>query len=188
MKGIVFTELLDLVRDKFGIATVEKIIQASDLPSGGAYTAVGTYDYTEILSLVTELSKETSIEAPELVKAFGEYLFGRLAVTYPGLFEGIHTTQELLSHVDDYIHVEVHKLYPHAELPSVVARPLENERLEVTYTSTKPFADLAEGLIRGCAAHFEEEIELEREDLSTPPGTSARFVVHTKIGAETCVN
>ena len=44
MKGMVFTELLDMVEDKFGIDMVDSIIEDADLPvSKGVYTAVGTY-------------------------------------------------------------------------------------------------------------------------------------------------
>jgi len=42
MKGIVFTEFLDLVEEKFGMEMVDKIITQSELESEGAYTAVGT--------------------------------------------------------------------------------------------------------------------------------------------------
>ena len=42
MKGIVFTEFLEMVEAQFGLDTVDAIIENSDLPSRGAYTAVGT--------------------------------------------------------------------------------------------------------------------------------------------------
>jgi hypothetical protein len=43
--------------------------------------------------------------------------------------------------------------------------------------SNRPFAELAEGLIRGCARHFQESLEIRREDLSTPSGVVTRFTV-----------
>ena len=184
MKGFVFTELLDMVKDVFGMQQVDHIIQCSDLPSQGAYTAVGTYNYQEMLQLVSQLSESTSIEQSELVKSFGEYLFGRLAVSYPHLFKQLHSMQDVLLRVDDFIHVEVHKLYPPAELPRVLAQVRDEHCLEVNYTSTRPFADLAEGLIRGCAKHFQEEVTIDREDLSDPPGCEARFVIYTEQRVE----
>ena len=44
--------------------------------------------------------------------------------------------------------------------------------------SPRGLADLAEGLIRGCAAHYREPIELEREDLSAGRGQNVRFYIH----------
>ena len=42
MKGIVFSEFLDLVEVKFGLEMVDKIIDQSNLESKGVYTSVGT--------------------------------------------------------------------------------------------------------------------------------------------------
>ena len=89
MKGVVFTELLELVEEKFGDEIADQIIEESDLPSGGAYTAVGTYDHQEIFQLVTQLSAKTNAPVPTLVKAFGQHLFGRFYAGYPQFFEGI---------------------------------------------------------------------------------------------------
>ena len=41
MKGIIFTEFIEMVEDKFGFEVADNIITNSNLPSGGAYTAVG---------------------------------------------------------------------------------------------------------------------------------------------------
>ena len=51
MKGIVFTEFLELVEDKFGLETVDEIIQKSDLESNGIYTSIGTYKFSEMLNI-----------------------------------------------------------------------------------------------------------------------------------------
>lgn len=47
MKGIIFTEFLEMVEDRFSPEIADRIIEASDLPSRGVYTAVGTYDHTD---------------------------------------------------------------------------------------------------------------------------------------------
>ena len=41
MKGIIFTEFLDLVEEKFGLAMVDKIIKQSQLESKGIYKSIG---------------------------------------------------------------------------------------------------------------------------------------------------
>ena len=53
MKGIVFTEFLELVEDKFGLEMVDNIITSSTLESEGVYTAVGTYSFSEMLTIIT---------------------------------------------------------------------------------------------------------------------------------------
>jgi Haem-NO-binding len=175
MKGIVFTEFLEMVEARFSPSVADHIIAAADLPSRGAYTAVGTYDHSELIHLVTHLSTETGIAGPDLVRTFGTHLFGRFTTSYPHLFDGIGSVFSFLERLDDYIHVEVRKLYPDAELPQFAFAIEDPHSLTLTYRSTRPFADFAEGLLIGCIAHFGEPIDLYREDLAGEPGTAARF-------------
>ena len=177
MKGVVFTEFLEMVESKFSADMADQILDESELPSGGVYTTVGTYDHDEMVSLVEALGKHTGLSTPELLRAFGEYLFGRFESGYPAFFESTNSALEFLSKVDDYIHVEVRKLYPDAELPSFECHSPRSGRLEMTYKSSRPFAALAEGLISGCIAHYGQPVDMKIEDLSNGEGTSARFIL-----------
>ena len=67
MKGIVFTEFLDMVEKEFGYEVVDHIIEQSDLESRGIYTAVGTYHHSEIVQLLTRLSMKTETDAQVLL-------------------------------------------------------------------------------------------------------------------------
>ena len=91
--------------------------------------------------------------------------------------EGVVSSFRFLANIEDYIHVEVRKLYPEAELPTFKCDVSQPGCLRLTYQSTRPFAPLAEGLIRGCLAHFGEEADIQIEDLSAGAGTAAQFVV-----------
>ena len=82
MKGIIFTAFLDLVEEKFGMEMLEDVISSANLPNEGAYTAVGTYDHDELITMVVILSEKSAIAVEDLVKAFGQYLFGVLSETY----------------------------------------------------------------------------------------------------------
>lgn len=75
MKGIVFTEFLDLVEDKFGLEMVDRIITASTLKSDGVYTAVGTYSFSEMLQLLEHLSENTGISIDNLLLVYAEHFF-----------------------------------------------------------------------------------------------------------------
>ncbi len=177
MKGIVFAEFLEMVEDSFSMEVADRIIEASDLESEGAYTSIGTYDHDEMVQLVTHLSQETKMSVPDLLHAFGKHLFGRFVAGYPQFFEGIDSTFTFLGKIEQYIHVEVQKLYPDAELPTFEYDTSEEGRLIMLYTSRRPFADLGVGLIMGCIEHFGENIDLQHEDLSDGQGTSARFTL-----------
>ena len=175
MKGIVFTEFLEMVEGKFSPELADRIIERAELASDGVYTAVGTYDHVEMVKLVSCLSTETGIDTADLLRSFGAYMFERFYVLFPKYFEGIKSSFGFLEKIEDYIHVEVRKLYPEAELPSFQCNSSQPGSLRLTYRSTRPFATLAEGLIRGCVAHYRETADIEIEDLSNGAGTAARF-------------
>ena len=175
MKGIIFREFIDYAEDAFGLEVVDKILSAGNLPSGGAYTSVGTYDSAELAQMLSHLAELKGVPSVKLLRGFGEHLFRRLAQAYSNMVDRADSAFGLLKNVDSYIHVEVRKLYPDAELP-VFTHELEGpDRMKLVYRSARALADLAEGLIRGCAAHFGENIELVRKDLGDGSGRHVCF-------------
>jgi hypothetical protein len=179
MKGVVFTEFMDMVEESFGMEMVDRIIAKSDLSTDGAYSAVGTYDHRELVRLVMSLSAETGTPVPDLLRAYGEHLFIRFSKRYPVFFQKPRSSFEFLNSVEHTVHVEVRKLYPDAELPRFRCE-IDGPRMTMLYESNHAFADLAHGLIAGCARYYSEDIRIERENLEGN-GTRVRFDL-TKIG------
>jgi hypothetical protein len=170
-----------MVEDSFSPEIADRMLEACTLPSGGVYTAVGTYDHHELVQLVSQLSTLTGVAVPDLLRTYGKHLFGRFVLRYPHFFTGVPTVFAFLQNIEGYIHVEVRKLYPDADLPSFTYETPDARHLTLIYRSTRPFAALAEGLILGCIAHFGEPITLHCEDLSDGQGRCVRFAL-TKQG------
>jgi hypothetical protein len=163
MKGMVFTEFLEMVEEKFSADMVDDIIADSAPPSGGAYTAVGVYDHGELVQMVVALSQRSNIPAATLVQVFGEHLFGRFNALYPSFFAGQFSVLDFLEGIETVIHTEVRKLYPDAQLPQFdCTRTVDGLRMR--YSSPRHFGDLAEGLIKGAIAHFGGGVAVSRND------------------------
>ncbi len=175
MKGVVFTEFLDMVEQRFSADMVDDIIDDAQLPNGGAYTAVGTYPHGEMVAMVVALSQRSGVAVPDLIRTFGQHLFGRFALAYPRFFAGVNDAFSFLSGIEDIIHAEVLKLYPDAELPRFIVEHHDAQRLVLLYQSPRHFEDLADGLMHGCVAHFGEPIHIEREVPAS--GTAQRFTL-----------
>lgn len=182
MKGIVFTEFIEMVEDVFSPEIVDQIINDTELDSDGAYTAVGTYDHHEILAMVTRLSELTSIPVGDLVQAFGKHLLNRFTELYPVFFNEVDDTFTFLDTIESHVHIEVLKLYPDAELPSFTVDHADGKTLIMSYKSSRPFAMLAQGLIKGAAEYFNEKISIEMVDLSNGKGNHARFELKKEAG------
>ncbi|MEW5789752.1 MAG: heme NO-binding domain-containing protein [Pseudomonadota bacterium] len=174
MKGMVFTEFLEMVETTWSLDMVDGVIARAGV--GGAYTAVGTYPHAELVALVTALAEITGQPPPVLLQVFGRHLFGRFVQAYGRFFEGVPDSLTFLAGIEDIIHAEVRKLYPDAELPSFAVER-QPGRLVMTYYSRHPQPDLALGLIEGCLAHFNDGAAVHLEDLPPGSGAQARFVV-----------
>lgn len=179
MLGLVFSEFMDMVEDAFPDHVFDALIDIAEekFPSAGEYTAVGKYDHHELLSLVTHLSKKTDVPVHDLVRAYGRHLFTRFHLRYPKFFNDAPCSFEFLKSIEDHIHLEVRKLYPNAELPCFRYEEPCTDQLILHYSSKRPFAHLAWGLIEGCADHFGEKIDIAFTDFSSEEETRATFIL-----------
>lgn len=177
MRGIVFTEFLDFVDQAAGPEMTEKMLDSCDLASGGAYTSVGSYDHGEILKMVTFLNQATGQEVKDMVFAFGKHMFGVLADSHSRILGDEVSIINFLEGIESHIHTEVRKLYPDAELPKFETKRLAEDHLIMDYESTRPFADLAHGMIEGASAHFGSGLDVKRTDGPSNGSFHTRFEV-----------
>lgn len=174
MKGIVFTEFLEMVESKFGLETVDTIIESAKLPSQGIYTSVGTYDFNEMVSLISQLGTVTNINTGDLIYTFGHYLFAGLGNAHPEVIKSYNSPLSMLYAIEDHIHVHVKKLYPDAELPTFKILEKTDTSLTMIYCSSRGLYRLAHGLIEKTFEHFDETATVTYEILEEA-GTEVKF-------------
>jgi len=177
MKGIVFTEFLDLVEDKFGLEMVDKIIYQSNLVSEGVYTAVGTYSFSEMLRLLTNLSGNTGMSTDDLLLVYGEHFFSVIETSYPGLLATYNDAIEMLASIENHIHVEVQKIYPDAELPTFIIENKTENSIIMIYKSSRAMHHFGLGLMNKTFEHFNSSATIVLEKIKVD-GTEVRFIVN----------
>ena len=177
MKGIIFTEFLDLVEDKFGLEMVDKIIKQSELQSGGAYTTIGTYRFSEMLQLLQNLSNNTTISIDNLLLTYAEHFFSVIETSYPGLLETFNDPIEMLSSIENHIHIEVRKIYPDAELPEFIVLEKTKDSLTLIYKSSRAMHHFGLGLMNKTFEHFNATATIVLEKIKED-GTEVKFVIN----------
>ncbi|MDP5157676.1 MAG: heme NO-binding domain-containing protein [Flaviramulus sp.] len=176
MKGIVFTEFLELVEEKFGLEMVDKIINQSNLESNGIYTSVGTYKFSEMLQLLQHLSAHTNISIDDLLLVYGEHFFSVLETSYPGLLAIYNDPIEMLASIENHIHVEVMKIYPDAELPTFEVIEKKDNSLQMIYKSSRAMHHFGLGLMNKTFEHFKTSATIELEKIKKD-GTEVKFII-----------
>jgi len=179
MKGIIFTEFLDLVEQKFGLAMVDEIITKSNLKSEGVYTAIGTYEFSEMVELITNLSNLTQISTDDLLLVYAEHLFAVLINTYPNLVSHYKNPMDLLASIENHIHVEVRKIYPDAQLPTFETISRTEDKMEMIYKSNRALYMLGKGLMEEAFKLFKVKATVNYKKLKED-GTEVAFTI-TKI-------
>ncbi len=179
MKGMVFKVFESHVSRHLGEDMLDELLDQPALSTAGSYTAVGNYPHTDLISMVNALSRRTGIPAGELVHTFGRELFAALAEGHGEIMVKFSGCLAMLAGIESVIHRDVRKLYSDADLPRFDVEAHEGEHyLRLVYKSSKPFADLAQGLIEGAFEHYRIKniARLSRQDLSDD-GTHARFEI-----------
>lgn len=159
MKGIVFTTLAKMVEETFGIDEWNKILVSVNATDGGAYVSSEYYEDSELLAIVSVISKEKKIPIEDLIFAYGKYLLKTFYERYPEFFEP-KTLGDFLKSIHSVIHVEVKKLHGDVYLPTVEYREGRDNKITLVYSSKRKLCKLAEGLIHGAAEHYGDKIDI----------------------------
>lgn len=176
MKGIIFAEFLELVEDTFGLETCQKMLDENQ--NDGVYTSVGTYDHKDLVKLIVTLSKLTGVSAEDLQQVYGKSIFKTLYNSMPGLEGKADSTFSFINSVEEYIHIEVKKLYSNANPPTFKFVSTNETQLIMDYVSARCMSHVCLGLIQGCADHFNETIDIKMDPISEDH-SEVRFTITT---------
>jgi len=174
MKGIVFTEFLELVETKFGFEVVDEIIEKSELESNGVYTSVGTYAFSEMVQLLTHLSKHTKLSIDDLLYVYGGHFFKVLQKSYGSILSSYPGPLELLNSIESHIHVHVRKIYPGAELPRFEVLEKNSDKMTMMYYSDRAMYSFAKALMENAFIHYGKKSSVEMKKIKED-GTQVQF-------------
>lgn len=171
MKGVIFNIVEEVVVGLYDEDTWDDVIDAAGVH--GTYSSPGSYPDEDLYAIVGAAAELLEVPVPALLRVVGQKAFEGLAKRYPELVGSHSSTIPFLSHVEDYIHPEVKKLYPEAILPEFEFSDLPTGETRMLYRSPRGLHNLAEGLIEGAAERFGENIRVARPELDLGPDTTA---------------
>ena len=174
MKGIIFAEFIELVEKTFGLDVCQEILDANN--DEGIYTSAGTYDHKNLVKLIISLSQITNISVESLQKVYGKSAFISLLNSMPSLKIESKSTFEFITQVEEYIHVEVKKLYVDAKPPKFDLISINEYEMVLDYISARCFSHVCFGLIEGCAEYFNEKIDIQMHSIQAD-GSQVRFTL-----------
>lgn len=157
-----FVEFGTFVEQNYGLDVADRVLAKceSQLSTGGAYTSVGNYPHTEMLTLAVALCEDTGTDLGAMLHDFAGHVLGAFLRMHPEFFKTASLVTFLES-LENKIHKEVRKIYPDANPPNVSVERTDNGGVEVFYKSHRPLAPLAHALLDHSIAHFQEKMNIE---------------------------
>lgn len=186
MKGIIFTEFLDLVEERFGLEMVDKIICQSKLDSQGIYTSIGTYSFYEFLQLLHNLSKNKSISLVNLLRVFAAQIFSAMDSIYPDMLTSYNDSIEMIAAMNQHIEKifttvnaspeELLKAKSFSPLPQFTVKEKAKNSLIIHYKSERGMQHFWLGLMHEMFQHFNETATIVLEKVKKD-GSEVKFTI-----------
>ena len=160
MHGVIFASLTDFITARFGVDRARTILREEPI-----YLMSEAYDDQRLLDIVERTVAATDVPAEELVHDFGVFTaqttFARL---YPAFFAVAGGARPFLLTIEERIHELVRATIPNARPPQLRVGPLGEDGVQIEYSSSRRLCVLLTGLVRGTAAHYDEEAEIEQPE------------------------
>ncbi|MEZ4416326.1 MAG: heme NO-binding domain-containing protein [Gemmatimonadota bacterium] len=177
MKGVIFNLLEAFVCERWGEEAYESLLDRTTLVTGDPFVGPGTYPDADLTALVKSAAELLDLPVPEVLRAFGEFCFPKLAGRVPDLVDDHPDLISFLESVDTVLHVEVTKLIPQAVTPSFLVEPTGPGQARLQYTSERKLCAFMEGLLVGAARHFECEIDYAKHSCMHEGAVSCEYEV-----------
>jgi hypothetical protein len=159
MHGILFTELRRYVGTKLGKETWNDLLKNAGLETK-AYMPFEAYPDEEMMALVATASKMTGQPTSNILQDFGEFIAPDLLIMYQGLIKPEWRTLDVLEHTEATIHTVVRQKNAGAEPPELVSERRNPGEVVITYRSARKMCDVAKGIIKGMAEHYNEQVAI----------------------------
>ena len=159
MKGTVVASWVQTGRQLYGNKVVDNALVVNGLPSDKIFTPLEDINDTVAKGIVSEIGKSVNKSKSEIWMTMGMENIKTFHANYPGFFRH-ESAYEFLKSMND-VHAIVVKRIKGSVPPGLDVIPISSREVLFVYRSKRAMGDYLAGLIKGVAAHFHEEIQVE---------------------------
>lgn len=182
MHGLIFF-FLHKFAERYPAGSASRVGQAADAgPAGQTHLPSGVYPDADAVAMLASLADSAGKPLGEIVAGFGEFLAAHLVKVAGSLIESDWRTLDLIEHTEAIIHSMVRTTKPGASPPVLEAFRASPDELHLIYSSKRRLCLLATGLIRGLAAHYNEQITAEESSCMLRGDPFCSFVIRREHG------
>lgn len=179
MKGLFFTELLELIETDYGLAVVDQVIRTAVPTTDGVYTSMGVYDSKEFFGIIEALALEMNQPRSTFLRWFGRHFFRCLVDRHDRLLDNYPSAINAMQDVNSLVRTT--RIFPFDDQPPeaefMAAGPAA---WRLTIRARLPIQDMVMGALEACIACFDEPLEVSRNDVRAGDEITTRFDITPK--------
>jgi hypothetical protein len=155
--GLIFTSFRDFITAQYGPGIAKSILEGQPM-----HLLTEAYPDEDFLAVVGKACEQTRVETDDLVREFGvfagETTFPHL---YPAFYSVAGGARPFLLTVEALIHELVRATIPNATPPQLLVTPLDEDGVQIKYSSPRKLCILVRGLVEGTARHYGEKADID---------------------------
>lgn len=156
MHGLIFVELKKYVTARYDEKTWEALLDKAGLKHQ-TFLASNVYPDQEILALVGAACHATGASPAAVLEDFGDFIVPDLIDQYKFLMKPGWGLLEFLENTEDTIH-KIMRFHKGVTPPRLVTHRLGDDKLIISYSSSRKMCALLKGIVKGSAKFFNEGV------------------------------
>jgi hypothetical protein len=182
MKGLFFTELLELIETDYGLAVLDQVIRTAVPVTDGVYTSMGHYDPQEFFGLVSALSVEMNQPRSTFLRSFGRHFFRCLLERNKRVFDKYPSAIRAIQDVNSLVRAT--RIFSFEEQPPQAEFwAVGPAAWQLTIRSQLPIGEMALGALEACIAYFDEPLEVSQQEVTADSKITTRFDITPKAAS-----
>ena len=159
MLGVIFFVPQNHIEKRLGASGWGRVVARTNLPAK-AYSPVVEYPDSEAMALMKAAGQLAGLPLADFLEEFGEALAPDLLAMHPGLVRPEWKTLDLVMNAEEIIHAAVRRRNPAAKPAVLRCAPYSDDEVQLVYASPRKLCQIAKGIIRGVARHYQEEVSI----------------------------
>ena len=160
MHGLIFF-FIHKFAERFPAASSSRSGVVGSSASAQKHLPSGVYPDADAVAMLADLATTADRPLGDVVAEFGEFLAPHLVKVAGTFIEPDWKTLDLIEHTEAIIHSMVRTANPGAAPPVLEVFRSADDEVQLVYSSKRKLCVLATGIVRGLAAHYQEQVVIE---------------------------
>lgn len=137
------------------MSRAQEVLESAALPSRGVYAATGDYSHEELFQLAARYMEKAKLGEDDVMYGLAQGVIAYFHEKHPHIFTGYADFSTFLRAINSFIHPEVYRIHPGAELPVFNTLHEASGRSILLYQSPRRMPGFAKAMIMASAREYD---------------------------------